>query len=298
MEIKRYYWLRLMSNFFELKTTKYLRSLPDGDKLVNVYLHMQLNSLTTNGLLQYDNMFPTIEEELSLSLSEDINALKLLIPALIKINLASVLDDGSIMLLAVQDLIGSETASAQRSREYRAKQNNQKMLQCNNNEIAMQQQREKMKQKPNVEIEIEKEIYKDISKDISCPEKPNSPPLKTKKAQNLKAKVKTIIDYLNAKLNTRYKADNKKTLELINARLKEGFTIDDFKNVIDKKTIEWVNDPSMYKYLRPVTLFSTKFESYLNQPTKKPSNKRVNKFQNFEPRKYDFEEIERLAMED
>ncbi|MBR4632919.1 conserved phage C-terminal domain-containing protein [bacterium] len=202
------------------------------------------------------------------------------------------------MLLAVQDLIGSETASAQRSREYRAKQNNQKMLQCNNNEIAMQQQREKMKQKPNVEIEIEKEIYKDISKDISCLEKPNSPPLKTKKAQNLKAKVKTIIDYLNAKLNTRYKAENKKTLELVNARLKEGFTIDDFKNVIDKKTIEWVNDPSMYKYLRPVTLFSTKFESYLNQPAKKPSNKSTSKFQNFKPREYDFEEIERLAMED
>ena len=191
----------------------------------------------------------------------------------------------------MQDLIGSETAVAERVRRHRAKN---KALQCN----AKLLQSNAHVTNCNVEKEIEKEIYKDISKDISCPEKPNSPLLKTKKAQNLKAKVKTIINYLNAKLNTRYKAENKKTLELVNARLKEGFTIDDFKNVIDKKTIEWVNDPSMYKYLRPVTLFSTKFESYLNQPTKKPSNKQVNKFQNFKPREYDFEEIERLAQQD
>ena len=80
---------------------------------------------------------------------------------------------------------------------------------------------------------------------------------------------KEIIDYLNFKTKSNYKYSTSKTKKLIKARYNEGFTIEDFKNVIDKKTIEWLNDKNMNQYLRPVTLFGTKFESYLNQPTKK-----------------------------
>lgn len=119
-----------------------------------------------------------------------------------------------------------------------------------------------------------------------------------RKDTNFSSQAKDIIDYLNAKLDTKYKTDNKKTLDLIKARIKEGFSLDDFKAVIDKKVLEWNTDPNMYKYLRPMTLFSTKFESYLNQPIKTPCQKSISKLQNFEPRKYDFEEIERLAWED
>lgn len=92
--------------------------------------------------------------------------------------------------------------------------------------------------------------------------------LSAKKSVNNKFKdqVNDIINYLNAKLNTKYKTDNKKTLELIKARMGEGFTVEDFKTVIDKKAFEWADDANMCQYLRPVTLFSTKFESYLNQP--------------------------------
>jgi uncharacterized phage protein (TIGR02220 family) len=74
-----------------------------------------------------------------------------------------------------------------------------------------------------------------------------------------------IIDYLNAKANTNYRHTTKKTQQLIRARWNEGFRLDDFKTVIDKKVAEWLNDPKMCKYLRPETLFGTKFESYLNQ---------------------------------
>lgn len=80
---------------------------------------------------------------------------------------------------------------------------------------------------------------------------------------------KEIIDYLNFKTNSNYKSSTNKTKELIRARIREGFTLEDFKKVIDKKTSEWLNDKEMNQYLRPVTLFGTKFESYLNQPMKK-----------------------------
>lgn len=76
---------------------------------------------------------------------------------------------------------------------------------------------------------------------------------------------KEIVDYLNQKANTNYRHTTKKTRQLIQARWKEDFRLEDFKKVIDNKTSQWLNDPKMNKYLRPETLFGTKFESYLNE---------------------------------
>jgi uncharacterized phage protein (TIGR02220 family) len=74
-----------------------------------------------------------------------------------------------------------------------------------------------------------------------------------------------ILDYLNHKTHSHYKPTTKKTKTVIKARMNEGFTLDDFKKVIDLKTSEWLDDPHWSKFLRPETLFGTKFESYLNQ---------------------------------
>lgn len=72
-----------------------------------------------------------------------------------------------------------------------------------------------------------------------------------------------VIAYLNEKAGTRYKATTAKTKSAIHARLAEGFTLDDFRTVIDKKCAEWIGT-EWEKFLRPETLFGTKFESYLN----------------------------------
>lgn len=76
---------------------------------------------------------------------------------------------------------------------------------------------------------------------------------------------KEIIDYLNEKTGCHYQYTTGKTQRCINARLKEGFVIDDFIKAIDTKCDEWLNKKDMAQYLRPETLFGTKFESYLNQ---------------------------------
>jgi len=77
--------------------------------------------------------------------------------------------------------------------------------------------------------------------------------------------VKDVIDYLNSILNTKYRYNNTRTQAQIKARSNEGFTLDDFKKVITIKYDEWHDDPKMATYLRPITLFGTNFESYLNQ---------------------------------
>lgn len=84
-----------------------------------------------------------------------------------------------------------------------------------------------------------------------------------------------IVDYLNHKTNSNFRSKSKNTRKSINARLNEGYTIDDFKKVIDNKTSEWLNNPQMEMYLRPETLFGTKFESYLNQKNSKCKEHKV-----------------------
>ncbi len=73
-----------------------------------------------------------------------------------------------------------------------------------------------------------------------------------------------IVDYLNLKTGSKYRPTTKNTVQHISARLNENFNLEDFKTVIDFKTKEWSKNPDMMNYLRPETLFGTKFESYLN----------------------------------
>lgn len=95
--------------------------------------------------------------------------------------------------------------------------------------------------------------------------KPNDEP-NEKLVVNLPVIVNVIKD-LNIILNTKYSEKSKKTISLINARLEEGFTREDFKTVVEFKFKQWGQDLKMKEYLRPETLFGTKFESYL-QSTK------------------------------
>ena len=75
---------------------------------------------------------------------------------------------------------------------------------------------------------------------------------------------KEIIEHLNQKSGKNYRYSSKATQKHIKARIKEGFTLEDFKRVIDWKVSRWIGT-DMEQYLRPETLFGTKFESYLNE---------------------------------
>jgi len=78
---------------------------------------------------------------------------------------------------------------------------------------------------------------------------------------------KEIILYLNEKAGKDFKLNGKDSMKYIKARWNDGFRLDDFKYVIDVKFSKWASDPKMKDYLRPSTLFSTKFEGYRNEKT-------------------------------
>jgi len=85
-----------------------------------------------------------------------------------------------------------------------------------------------------------------------------------------------IILYLNEKANKNYSVEAKEARRCINARIAEGYSVNDFKKVIDIKVSKWLNTPQE-DYLRPITLFGTKFNSYLNE---RPQHEQITKQSN------------------
>lgn len=102
---------------------------------------------------------------------------------------------------------------------------------------------------------------------------------------------KAITDYLNEKAGKAFLDKSKDTRKHIKARMDEGFTLDDFYKVIDNTVKRWKGDPKMCDYLRPSTLFGTKFESYLNMTDAAPVPK--GKQVQFPQRSYDMKALEK-----
>lgn len=75
--------------------------------------------------------------------------------------------------------------------------------------------------------------------------------------------VHQVVNHLNAITGKNYQLRSKSTAAPIKARLKEGFVVEELKSVIESQHKKWANDSKMKVYLRPVTLFGSKFESYL-----------------------------------
>jgi len=90
--------------------------------------------------------------------------------------------------------------------------------------------------------------------------------------QNYNAERKEIINYLNEKTNSKFRHNSNNVKKHLVARFNEKFTVEDCKEVIDKKVADWSNT-EYEKFLRPETLFGNKFESYLNQKSQKKQTK-------------------------
>ena len=84
--------------------------------------------------------------------------------------------------------------------------------------------------------------------------------------------VRAVVAYLNAQTGKHFRADSRQTAAAVRARLSEGWTVEDFRRVVDAKVSDWAGDPRMEQYLRPSTLFRpSNFESYANQGAARPS---------------------------
>ena len=231
----RYYWLKLRRDFFKRHDIQIVESMPNGKDYVLFYLKLLVESIDHEGALRFSDTIPYNEQMLSVITGTNIDVVRAAMAVFDELSMIEVLDDRTIFMRETQALVGSETKWAEKKRAYRAKRDIVPELSppCLPD---VRQEKESEKEK---ESESEKEIYSDV------------------------------VSYLNQKAGTAYKPTSKKTQSLIKARINEGFSLEDFERVIDNMCAEWLSDAKMQAYLRPETLFGTKFESYLNRKTRR-----------------------------
>ena len=122
MQNKRYYWLKLHEHFFDRAVIKYLRKLPDGDTIVLIYLELLCISLSSEGFVYTDGLYPSIEEDIALMLGEELMTVKLALSALEAAKLITRGgEEDDYFMQEYPEMVGSETASTRRSRALREK---------------------------------------------------------------------------------------------------------------------------------------------------------------------------------
>ena len=130
MAEKRYYWLKLKEDYFNSPKIKKLRKIAGGDTYTIIYLKMQLLSIKNNGIIEFEKIEPTFQEELALKLDEDVENVSVTLAYLQTQGLIDMNENNEFLLLEASNNIGSESESAERVRQFREREN-QKALQCN-----------------------------------------------------------------------------------------------------------------------------------------------------------------------
>ncbi|MEG3312967.1 phage replisome organizer N-terminal domain-containing protein [Streptococcus parasuis] len=272
---KKYYYLKLKDNFFESDEAIILESMPDGYIYSNILLKLYLRSLKNNGLLMFNDLIPYNAQMLATITRHHVGVIEKAIQIFQQLRLIEILDNGAIYMTNIQNFVGKSSSDADRKR---AEYNKIKRV----GEISTIET-----DKTPPEIEIEKDINKDIklniNKDIyseldnsaeqsseyTFPNWLNQSSIEEIKKTNPKNySIYIPIQYLNQETGHTYKFIATHT-KFIQARYKDGYTLEDFKKVIDTKVAQWKNNTEMAKYLRPKTLFSpSNFDSYLNEVPK------------------------------
>ena len=261
-ESKKYYYMRLQEGYFDSDEQILLESMPDGYLYSNILLKLYLKSLKRNGLLMFNERIPYNAQMIATITRHQIGTVEKAMEIFQQLGIVEVLDSGAIYMMDVQNYVGKTSTEADRIRAYRAKVEEEK------NKAQPLPESTCTNKQDSLYIctpEKEKKTIMPVSDETDCVDSP--------KKQKNKELYSEIVSYLNKKAGTKYRPSTPKTQALIRARESEGFSLDDFNIVIDKKCAEWIGDERMEQYLRPETLFGTKFEAYLNaKPSKRQTD--------------------------
>ena len=265
---KIYFWLKVDKKFFDNLFIKRLKNMPGGYTMTVIYIRLMLESLEDDCILYYEGYFDSLVQELALKLDVSEDDINMTVAYFTKCGLIQIDDDGHATLSQAKAMVESETNWSKYKREQRKQAPNVARLEnvqnsWTNSNLCPTEKENRVNSKSN-------NLYLDNilsgNPDFTFPTwlEENA----RKDLEKTKHKELWIpIAYLNQVANKRYKFVDK-TKRLLLARFKEGYTLEDFKQVIDIKTAEWKDSPEFSKYLRPETLFGSKFDGYLNQKPK------------------------------
>ncbi|MEK7014666.1 phage replisome organizer N-terminal domain-containing protein [Bacillus sp. FSL R9-9410] len=247
-------WIKLSVTMFEDEKIRLIESMPEADTLLIIWIKMLAQAGKTNasGYIFLNENIPYTEDMLATLFNRPLNTVRMALSIFQKFGMISIDENhyinvtnwGKHQSLDRLEKMKDDTRKRVAAHRERKKQ---EVLNCN---VTCN----------DVVTDIDKDLDKDIDKDIK---KEHSPEKPQDNVQSIP--YQEIVDYLNMKAKTNYKHTSKKTQDLIKARWKEGFGLTHFQQVINIKTSQWIDNTEMSGYLRPITLFGTKFESYLNE---------------------------------
>ena len=244
-------WIKIATNIFSDEKILLIEQMPDADTILVIWFKLLCMAGKENncGVFVMGNKIAYTDEMLSTIFRRPLPTIRLALSTFEAFGMIEIIENSSGMEVYTipnwekhQNIDGMEKIREQtRLRVAKHRENQKLALQCNvtvteGNATEEEEEEEEEKEEDNIndsQDESKRAIYQEI------------------------------ILYLNQVVGTNYRTSTKKTQSCIHARIEEGFTIDDFKTVIDKKSSEWIGT-EYEKYLRPETLFGTKFEGYLN----------------------------------
>lgn len=248
-------WIKIVTDIFDDEKILLIETLPEADSIIVIWFKLLCLAGKQNnkGVFMLNEKIPYNIQMFSTIFRRKETTVQLAFSTFERFGMIEIIDD-VIMIpnwgkhQSLDQLENKKEYMRGYMQEYREKQ--KLIAECKTNS--------KTNSKTNVSQADKNRLYKQDKKDKQ------EEIIKTLSSNEFA--YSEIINHLNNVLGTSYKPISKDTQKHINARLNEGFTIEDFKMVIDKKVLEWGKKSDMMQFLRPSTLFGTKFESYLNQP--------------------------------
>jgi len=237
-------WIKLDVDIFDNVKIKKIRRLPEGNNvlLIWVMLLTMAGKCNAGGMIHITDTVLYTVEDLADELDFSVDTVKLALSSLEKLGMIILDNERGIGIKnwdEYQNVDGMERIREQ-------------------NRIRKQNQREREKH-----LLEEKEMSRDSHATVTQ----SSYSISSSKSNSLSfsKEIKEIIDYINLVCSKHYTYKNSSYNKKIRARLKDGYTVEDFKTVIDKKFTTW-HGTEFEMYLTPDTLFRPgKFETYLNE---------------------------------
>nr|DAX48071.1 MAG TPA: replisome organizer [Caudoviricetes sp.] len=272
-------WIKLSINMFSDEKIRLIRTMPEGEAIVLIWVQLLCLAGKTNdsgSIYIGQNLYYT-DEMLASLFDQKINVMRIALDTLEQFGMIEVGDNGVIDIVnweKHQNVEGMERIRLQ-NRKRKQRFDMKKKIERLGYDPEADEVPHKVGELKDYVDELESNVT------VTLPVTESNATDKNRIDKNRIDKEKDtmsgkpdslpyseIINYLNEKANRQFKSTTKKTQSLIKARFNDGWEVEDFKTVIDKKTQEWLGDSKMENYLRPETLFGTKFESYLNQNMK------------------------------
>nr|WP_297884078.1 phage replisome organizer N-terminal domain-containing protein [uncultured Blautia sp.] len=307
---KRYYWLKLPEDFFRQLPIKKLRRIAGGDTYTVIYLKMLLLSLKQDGRIYFEGVEENFSEELALELDEEEENVKVTVRFLLAHGLMKLVDETEYVLTQCSNMVGSESASAERVRRHREN----KALQCNVDVTDV-------KRIGNVEKEIEIEKDKEKDNKYFCPELNSGQPqpkVEIEPAAENRTKVEIEPSCSRAELMVETEPAQAEILIRLPMISGEEFAVtrqyvEELKNLYPAVDIEqafrnmrgWLDsNPKNRKTPRGIKRFITGWIAREQDRAPRTerrssftSNTSKNRFNNFHQRDYDWDSMERDLLE-